>query len=67
MHTIAEALPLTHAIEAARQVADGASLASVKEPVFIELALGTAYLLAGFALLRWFELEGRRRGTLDRA
>ena len=67
MHTIAEALPLTHAIEAARQVADGASLASVKEPVFIELALGIAYLLAGFVLLRWFELQGRRRGTLDRA
>jgi ABC-2 type transport system permease protein len=67
MQTVAEALPLTHAIEAARQVADGASLASVKQPVFVELALGTTYLFVGFVLLRWFELEGRRKGTLDRA
>ena len=29
MHAIAEALPMTHAIAAARKVADGASLASV--------------------------------------
>jgi ABC-2 type transport system permease protein len=67
MHVTAEALPLTHAIDAARRVADGASLGSVTGPVAVELALGTAYLFAGFALLRWFELEGRRHGTLDRA
>jgi ABC-2 type transport system permease protein len=67
MRVIAEGLPLTHAIDAARRVADGASLGSVGTQVGVEIALGTAYLVAGFALLRWFELEGRRRGTLDRA
>jgi ABC-2 type transport system permease protein len=67
MHATAEALPLTHAIAAARNVADGASLTSVRSEIVVELALGTAYLLAGFALLRWFELAGRRHGTLDRA
>jgi ABC-2 type transport system permease protein len=35
--------------------------------VFVELALGTVYLVAGFALLRWFESQGLRHGTLDRA
>jgi ABC-2 type transport system permease protein len=67
MHLTADALPLTHAIAAARRVADGASLGSVRSSIFIELALGTGYLLVGFALLRHFELEGRRHGTLDRA
>jgi ABC-2 type transport system permease protein len=66
MHALAEWLPVTHAIIAARDVAAGASLGSVANEVYIELALGTAYLLAGLALLRFFEREGRRRGTLDR-
>ena len=52
MHAVAEALPLTHAIAASRLVESGASLTSVRTPVLVELALGTAYLLAGFALLR---------------
>jgi ABC-2 type transport system permease protein len=67
MHLAADGLPLTHAIAAARRVADGASLGSVTTSVLVELGLGFAYLLLGFALLRWFELEGRRHGTLERA
>jgi len=67
MHSIANALPMTHAIAAAREVADGASLASVRPDLLAELALGSIYLAAGFACLRWFEHEGRRHGTLDRA
>jgi ABC-2 type transport system permease protein len=67
MHAIANALPMTHAIAAAREVADGASLASVRPDLVAELALGSLYLAAGFACLRWFEHEGRRHGTLDRA
>ena len=67
MHLAADGLPLTHAIAAARRVADGASLGSVTTSVLVELGLGFAYLLIGFALLRWFELEGRRHGTLERA
>ena len=58
MHAIAEALPMTHAIAAARQVADGASLASVRPDLLAELALGSLYLAAGFACLRWFEHRG---------
>jgi ABC-2 type transport system permease protein len=67
MHLAADGLPLTHAIAAARRVADGASLGSVTTSVLVELGLGFAYLMLGFALLRWFELEGRRHGTLERA
>ena len=67
MHAIGEALPMTHAIAASREVADGASLASVGPEMLAEIALGTLYLAAGFACLRWFEHQGRRHGTLDRA
>jgi ABC-2 type transport system permease protein len=67
MHLAAEGLPVTHAVAASRQVASGASLASVRTPLLVEVALGCAYLLVGFALLRLFEEQGRRHGTLDRA
>jgi ABC-2 type transport system permease protein len=67
MHLAAEGLPVTHAVAASRQVANGASLASVRTPLLVEVALGCAYLLVGFALLRLFEEQGRRHGTLDRA
>jgi ABC-2 type transport system permease protein len=67
MHLTAEGLPVTHAIAASRRVAAGASLGSVQTPLLVELGLGLAYLLVGFALLRLFEQQGRRHGTLDRA
>lgn len=67
MHLTADGLPLTHAIEAARRVAEGATLRSVQSLVLTELALGLGYLLVGLVLLRIFEQQGRRTGTLDRA
>jgi len=67
MHATAEALPLTHAIDAARRVADGASLSSVGTSILVEAALGLGYLVAGFLLLRVFEEQGRRTGSLERA
>ena len=67
MHVAAEGLPLTHAIAAARRVANGASLSSVSTSVAVEAALGLAYLAAGFVLLRVFEEQGRRTGSLERA
>lgn len=66
MEAVAQALPLTHAIAAARRIADGAPLSAVSGLIGKELALGLAYLLAGLALLRWFETQGRRHATLDR-
>jgi ABC-2 type transport system permease protein len=67
MHATADWLPMTHSIAAARRIADGASLGSVSSDLLRELALGLAYLLVGFGLMRFFEQEGRRLGTLDRA
>jgi len=66
MEATSHVLPLTHSIAAAREVVNGASLASVSGLLATEVAIGAAYCAAGFALLRWFEVESRRLATLDR-
>ncbi len=65
MQTVAKGLPLTHGIQAAREIAAGASLADVSDLVLTEAAIGVAYALAAYGLLRFFEADGRRRATLE--
>lgn len=67
MSTTAQGLPLTHGIEAARRVGDGQSLADVGTLVAAELGIGIAYAVAGYGLLRFFEVQSRRRATLELA
>ena len=67
METVSQWIPFTHAIEAAREVVDGASASSVLDLVGAELALGVVYLAAGYLLLRFFENQGRRHATLERS
>ncbi len=65
MATVAEGLPLTHGIRAARRLADGAALGAVGGLVGAELAIGLIYTGAGYALLRVMEQWSRRRATLE--
>lgn len=67
MSAIGRGLPLTHSIAAARLLADGTGLAEVGGLLWTELAIGTAWALAGYVLLRFFEHESRRRATLETA
>jgi ABC-2 type transport system permease protein len=67
MHGVSQVIPFTNSIEAARELVDGESLGSVLDLVGRELVIGVAYLLAGYGLLRFFEHQGRRHATLDRA
>ena len=65
--TISDGLPFTHAIEAARELADGASLGSVAGLVGTELLVGVLYAALGYALLRYMEVSEpplRHAGTL---
>jgi hypothetical protein len=62
-----QGLPFTHAIEAARQVAAGASLGDVRGLLGAELLVGVIYGVAGYALLRWMEVQSRRSGSLERS
>jgi ABC-2 type transport system permease protein len=65
MQVVGSGIPLTHGIAAARKVAGGASLASVRGLVGKELLIGACYAAVAYVLLRVFEAEGRRRGTLE--
>lgn len=65
MEATARWLPLTHAIEAARAIADGGTLGSVAPLIGRELGLGVLYGAVGLVALRLLEVEGRRRATLE--
>jgi ABC-2 type transport system permease protein len=65
MSTAAQALPVTHAVEAGREVAAGASVASVGDLLATELAIGAFYLVLGLALLRHYERVARRQATIE--
>jgi ABC-2 type transport system permease protein len=65
LEAIGRVVPLTHGIEAAREVARGASLGDVSDLVLTELVIGAAYTAAAFALFRLFEVEGRRSAALE--
>jgi ABC-2 type transport system permease protein len=67
LQTAAHGLPLTHAIDAARQLADGASLGAVDGLIAAEVLVGTVYGAIGFALIRVLETMSRRHATLERA
>ncbi len=65
MSAVASGLPVTHAVEAGREIVAGGSLASVAGALATEVAIGAAYLLAGLALLRHFERVARTKATLE--
>jgi ABC-2 type transport system permease protein len=67
MSTAAQGMPFTHAIEAARKLAAGSSLGDVGGLLGAEVLVGAVYGLFGYALLRWFEEQGRRQATLERS
>jgi ABC-2 type transport system permease protein len=62
---IGRALPLTHGAQAARELAGGAGLLDVSGLIGQEALVGLAYAGLGYGLLRFFEAESRRRGTLE--
>ena len=65
MQRISDVVPLTHGIEAAREVAGGATLADVQGLLATELTIGVVYAVLAFGLFRFFEFEGRRRASLE--
>ena len=67
MASVAAYLPLTHGIEAARELADGAAVSSIVDAVALEVAVGTVYVGIGMVMLWYFEWESRRRATLEMA
>jgi ABC-2 type transport system permease protein len=67
MGAVAQWLPMTHGIAAARQLAAGAGWSDVAGLVSRELGIGLLYVAVGLVLLAVFERESRRGATLDLA
>lgn len=67
MQAVSGVLPFTHGIEAARELADGASLSDVSDLLLAELTIGVVCGIVGFACIRGAETLSRRHATLDRA
>ena len=65
VEAVSRAIPLTHGIEAARLLADGAALGEVAGLVWTELAIGVVYAAIAYGLFRVLEAESRRRATLE--
>ncbi len=65
MQAISERVPLTHGIQAAREVADGASLGDVGGLLATEAVIGVVYTFLGYMLLLFMERESRKRASLQ--
>jgi ABC-2 type transport system permease protein len=62
---IGNCLPLTHGIEAAREIVTGVPLSDVSGLLATEAAIGLVYATVAYTLFRVFEAEGRRRASLE--
>jgi ABC-2 type transport system permease protein len=67
MSTVAQGLPLTHGIEAARKLVNGAAFSHVSGLVAAEALVGAIYALAGYGVIRFLEWQSRIHATLERA
>lgn len=65
MRAVGQALPITHAAEAARRLAGGEGFAAAVPALAAETAVGLGYAVLAAALLKLFEAESRRHASLD--
>jgi ABC-2 type transport system permease protein len=65
VQTVSQFLPLTRGIAAARSIIGGAGLGQVGGLLAGETLIGVFYVTLGYSLFWWFELQAKRRGTLD--
>ncbi len=65
VQVVSQFMPLTRGIAAARSLIAGGGLGQVGGLLAGEALIGAFYLLLGYSLFWWFELQAKRRGTLD--
>lgn len=65
MQRISFVLPLTRGIASARKIIAGNDYRSVTALLNGEVIVGITYVFLGYALFRWFEMQAKRRGTLE--
>jgi ABC-2 type transport system permease protein len=65
MEAVGRSVPLTHGIEAARDLADGASLGDVSGLLATEFVIGVLYTVVGYQALRFMEYQSRKRASIQ--
>ena len=65
LRAISFVLPLTRGIAAARRLITGAEFREVAPLLLGEFIVGSLYVTLGFILFRWFEIQAKRRGSLE--
>ena len=65
MASVGRVLPLTHAIEACREIVAGAAIGDVGGLLGREVVVGGVYAVLGLVALRFVEDQSRRRATLE--
>jgi ABC-2 type transport system permease protein len=65
MAAIGERVPLTHGIQAARRVADGAAITDVGGLLATEFVIGVIYTFLGYQLIRALEHASRKHASLQ--
>ncbi len=65
MQSVSQALPLTRGIASARIIVDGGNISEVMPLLSGELLIGVIYIFIGFYMFRWFEIQAKKRGTLE--
>jgi ABC-2 type transport system permease protein len=67
MQQVSHVLPLSHGMEAGREIASGTPFTDVLPLLRDEVAIGLVYSVIGMALLFYFERQSRRHATLELA
>jgi ABC-2 type transport system permease protein len=65
LHGLAQVLPMTHGLEAVRDLLAGGSIAGAGAEVLVEAAVGGLWLAAAYLVIRWFCEGGRRNGSIE--
>jgi len=65
MQVFSQFLPLTRGIASARTLISGGSFADVTPLLISEIGVGIIYGWLGYMLFKWFEIQAKRKGSLE--
>jgi ABC-2 type transport system permease protein len=65
MQIVSNVLPLTRGIAASRALTAGAAFSDISPLLVSELGIGLLYGLLGYFLFAWFEMQAKKKGTLE--
>ena len=65
MQAFSQVLPLTRGIASARILIAGGNFTQVAPMLVSEIGIGLIYGWLGYMLFKWFEIQAKRKGSLE--